>query len=325
LAYKIHIEEFGGPEVLRRVDFNPGKPGPGEVLIRQTAIGLNFIDIYQRERLYPNPLPFTPGAEAVGVIEALGKGVQDFKVGDRVAYADAGRPGAYASHRIWPAGRLIKIPDDIEDKTAAGMMVKGGTAEYLIRRTYPVKKGDWVLFHAAAGGVGLIAGQWLNHLGAQAIGVVGTKDKAKLARGNGYHHTILSRDENISERVREITKGRGVDVVFDSVGKDTFEGSLNSLKPRGMMVSFGNASGPVPDFKPLMLAAKGSLYITRPTMKDYYRTDEDFKNGFRDLFEVVSKGVVKIQVNQDFPLKDAAKAHEALAGRKTTGSTVLIP
>lgn len=322
---KLIITEYGGPEVMKWQESLPETPGKGEVLIRHTAIGLNFIDIYQRAGLYPTPLPFTPGNEAAGVVEEIGEGVSNLSVGDRVAYAHAAAPGAYSTHRVFPANRLVKLPDGIDNQTVAGMMLKGGTAEYLIRRTYPVKKGDWVLFHAASGGVGSIAGQWLRHLGANVIGTVGSKEKAEIAKANGYHHTILYREEDIAQRVRDITEGRGVDVVFDSVGKDTFEASLDSLKPRGMMVSFGNASGPVPDFKPLTLSAKGSLYLTRPTMKDYYATPEDFEAGNRALIDVVEKGAIKIAVNQTYGLKEAAKAHEDLAGRKTTGSTVLIP
>lgn len=307
------------------VECEKPKPGPGEVLIKQTAIGLNFIDVYQREGLYPMDLPFSPGVEAAGVIEALGEGAKGFKTGERVAYFGAANPGAYAEYRVWPAERLVRLPDSIDDKTAAGMMLKGATAEYLIRRTYPVKKGDWVLFHAASGGVGSIATQWLKSLGANVIGTVGSEEKVALAKANGCRHTILYRDEDIAGRVKDITKGRGVDVVFDGVGKDTFEASLDSLKPRGMMVSFGNASGPVSEFKPLLLAAKGSLYITRPTVKEYYSELADFKAGTKALLDIVSSGAVKISVNQTYPLRQAQKAHRDLESRKTTGSTVLLP
>ncbi|MHA1543768.1 MAG: quinone oxidoreductase family protein [Alphaproteobacteria bacterium] len=322
---KIIIKNFGGPEVLEWTEGDVPKPGPGEVLIKQTAVGLNFIDVYHREGLYPMDLPLTPGVEAAGVIETLGEGVEGFKTGDQVAYFGAGKPGAYAEYRVWPTEGLIRLPDNIDDQTAAGMMLKGATAEYLIRRTFPVKKGDWVLFHAASGGVGSIATQWLKSLGAKVIGTVGSEDKAALARANGCADTILYRTEDIAARVKEITEGRGVDVVFDGVGKDTFEASLNSLKPRGMLVSFGNASGPVPEFKPLILAAKGSLYLTRPTVKEYYASAEDFAEGTKALLEVVSSGKVKISVNQTYSLKDAGQAHRDLESRKTTGSTVLLP
>lgn len=321
---KIIIKKFGGPEVMEWTEGDVPKPGPGEVLIRQTAIGLNFIDVYHREGLYPIPLPFTPGIEAAGVVEALGEGVEDFTINERVAYFGAGKPGAYAEFRVWPPERLIKLPDNIDDQTAAGMMLKGATAEYLIRRTYPVKKGDWVLFHAASGGVGSIATQWLRSLGVNVIGTVGSEEKAALARANGCADTILYRTEDIAARVKDITEGRGVDVVYDGVGKDTFEASLNSLKPRGMLVSFGNASGPVPEFKPLILAAKGSLYLTRPTVKEYYSELADFKAGTKALLDVVSSGKIKVSVNQTYPLKDVQQAHRDLENRKTTGSTVLI-
>jgi len=258
------------------------------------------------------------------VIEALGEGVENYSPGERVAYFGAANPGAYANYRVWPAKRLTCLPETIDDMTAAGMMLKGATAEYLIRRTYPVKAGDWVLFHAASGGVGSIALQWLNSLGANVIGTVGSQEKAERARALGAAHTILYRDEDIAAKVREITDGRGVDVVYDSIGKDTFEASLDSLRPRGMMVSFGNASGPVPEFKPLLLAAKGSLYITRPTVKDYYASDEDYLAGTGALLDVVTSGKVKISVNQTYALKDVAEAHRDLEGRKTTGSTVLL-
>ncbi len=321
---KIIIKKFGGPEVMEWTNADPPTPGPGEVLIKQTAIGLNFKDVYDRDGLYPNPLPFTPGIEAAGAVEAIGEGVKTFSSGDRVAYFGAANPGAYADYRVWPEARLIRVPDEIDDISAAGMMLKGATAEYLIRRTYAVKEGDWVLFHAASGGVGSIATQWLKALGAKVIGTVGSKQKAALARKNGCADIILYREEDIAARVKEITDGRGVDVVYDGVGKDTFEASLDSLKPRGLMVSFGNSSGPAPEFKPLLLAAKGSLFFTRPTVKEYYATPEDFAEGTKALLDVVSSGTVKIAVNQTYPLRDVAKAHRDLEGRKTTGSTVLL-
>lgn len=321
---KIIIRKYGGPEVLEWIEGDVPKPGPGEVLIKQTAIGLNFKDVYDREGLYPVDLPFTPGIEAAGVIEALGEGALGFSKGERVAYFGAANPGSYCEYRVWPAARLVRLPGGIDDLTAAGMMLKGATAEYLIRRTYPVKSGDWVLFYAASGGVGSIAVQWLKALGANVIGTVGSEEKAALAGQNGCRHTILYREEDIAGRVKEITGGHGVDVIYDSVGKDTFEASLNSLKPRGMMVSFGNSSGPVAEFKPLLLAAKGSLYITRPTLKDYYASEEDFAAGTAALMEAVTSGAVRISVNQTYPLKEAQQAHRDLEARKTTGSSVLI-
>ena len=321
---KIIIKKFGGPEVMEWGEEDVPVPGAGEVLIRQTAVGLNFIDVYHRQGLYPMELPFTPGCEAVGIIEAFGSAVSGFRTGDRVGYFGAAKPGSYAEYRVWPVARLIELPESIDDQTAAGMMLKGATAEYLVRRTYPVRSGDWVLFHAASGGVGSIAVQWLKALGANIIATVGSEEKAELAKAGGASHTILYRTDDIAEQVREMTGGRGVDVVYDGVGKDTFEASLSSLKPRGLMVSFGNSSGPVPEFKPLLLAAKGSLYITRPTLKDYYASREDFKEGTAALLKVVFSGDVKISVNQTYPLREVAQAHRDLEGRKTTGSSVLL-
>jgi NADPH2:quinone reductase len=322
---KIVIREFGGPEVLEWVEDEFPAPGAREALIRQTAIGLNFIDVYHRQGLYPVALPFTPGVEAVGVIEATGDEVENVAPGDRVAYFDATSPGSYAEARILSADRLVKLPDSIVDVTAAGVMLKGATVEYLIRRTYPVGAGDWVLFHAASGGVGSIAMQWLRAIGANIIGTVGSQEKAAIAEQNGCQHTILYRDEDVARRVREITAGRGVDVVYDSVGKDTFEASLDSLKSRGMLVSFGNASGPVPDFAPLVLTQKGSLYLTRPRVREYYATPEDFAEGTEALLDAISSGIVRVSVNQTYPLSQVQQAHRDLEGRKTTGSTVLIP
>jgi len=325
MSGKIVIRKYGGPEVLEWAEEDLPVPGPGEALIRQSAIGLNFIDIYQREGLYPISLPFSPGVEAAGVIEAVGEGVENVGPGDRAAYFGAASPGSYAEARVLPADRLVKLPDSIDDVTAAGMMLKGATVEYLIRRTYGVKKGDWVLLHAASGGVGSIATQWLNAIGANIIGTVGSQEKAALAKENGCHHTILYREEDIVARVKEITNGHGVDVVYDSVGKDTFEASLGSLKPRGTMVSFGNASGPVPDFAPLLLSQKGSLFLTRPTVKDYYATPEDFAEGTKALLDAVSSGIVRVSVNQTYPLREVQQAHRDLEGRKTNASTVLVP
>ncbi len=322
---RVVIREYGGPEVLEWVEEEVPAPGPGEALIRQTAIGLNFIDVYHRKGLYPLVLPFTPGVEAVGVLEAVGEEVENVVPGDRVSYFDATSPGSYAEARVLSADRLIKLPDSIDDVTAAGAMLKGATVEYLVRRTYPVQKGDWVLLHAAAGGVGLIASQWLRAIGANIIGTVGSKEKAAIAEQNGCQHTILYRDEDVARRVKEITAGRGVDVVYDAVGEDTFEASLDSLKPRGTMVSFGNASGPVRDFAPLLLTQKGSLYLTRPRVREYYATREDFVEGTEALLEALSSGTIKVSVNQSYKLKEVRQAHRDLEGRKTSGSTVLLP
>lgn len=325
MSGRIVVREFGGPEVLEWVEGDMPEPGPGEALIRQTAVGVNFIDVYHRQGLYPVPLPFTPGVEAAGTIEAVGEAVENVSPGDRVAYFGAGSPGSYAEARIVSAARLITLPDSIDDATAAGAMLKGATVEYLIRRTYPVQKGDWVLFHAASGGVGSIAIQWLKAIGANIIGTVGSEEKAAFAAQNGCQHTILYRDEDVALRVAEITAGQGVDVVYDSVGRDTFEASLDSLKPRGTMVSFGNASGPVPDFAPLLLSQKGSLFLTRPTVKDYYASPEDFTEGTEALLDAFSSGTIEVSVNQTYALRDVQQAHRDLEGRKTSGSTVLIP
>ncbi len=320
----IRIHEHGGPEVLRYEDVDLPAPGPGEVRLRQSAVGLNFIDVYHRTGLYPVKLPSGIGMEAAGVVEETGEGVQTLKVGDRVAYASPPL-GSYAEARNMPADRLVRIPDGIDDRQAAAMMLQGMTVEYLIRRTYPVKSGEVVLWHAAAGGVGLIACQWLKHLGATVIGTVGSEEKAALARSHGCDHTLNYRDEDIAARVREITGGAGVPVVYDSVGKDTFEASLDSLRPLGMLVSFGNASGPVPPFQAGILAQKGSLYFTRPTLMTYTAEREDLQASAAALFEVVQTGVVKIEVNQTYPLAETAQAHRDLEARKTTGSTVLLP
>ena len=317
-AYRLNAT--GGPEVLSFEDVNVGDPGPGEVRLRQTAVGLNFIDVYHRTGLYPLELPSGIGLEAAGVVEALGEGVTDFAVGDRVAYA--GPPiGAYAEARLIPAKAIVKLPDSIEDIQAAGMMLQGMTVEYLIYRTYAVQPGDTVLFHAAAGGVGLIACQWLKQLGATVIGTAGSQEKAQLAKDHGADHVILYKEEDIVARVREITDGAGVPVVYDSVGKDTFEASLDSLAPRGMMVSFGNASGPVPPFDPGILSAKGSLFFTRPSLMAYIAKHEEMLTSAERLFTAVGKGLT-INVNQTYPLSEAAEAHRALEARETTGSTV---
>ncbi len=298
--------------------------GPGDVLIRQSACGLNYIDVYQRTGLYPMPLPFTPGVEGAGVVEEVGAQVKNLAVGDRVAYATTSPVGSYSGLRVMPAERVVQLPTEIDAVTAAGIMLKGCTVEYLVRRTYPVRPGQWVLWHAAAGGVGLIAMQWLRSLGARVIGTVGSPEKAALAREYGCEHTVLYRTEDVSYRVRELTGGAGVDVVFDSVGRDTFEASLDCLRPRGMLVSFGNASGPIPAFAPLVLSQKGSLYFTRAGFKDYYSNAEEIRDGTQALFAMVRTGKVRPRVQQTYPLREAARAHTALESRETTGSTVLL-
>jgi NADPH2:quinone reductase len=319
----MRVYEYGGPEKLRWEEIQVGAPGEGQVLVRNTAVGLNFVDIYQRTGLYQTPLPFTPGAEGAGVVEAVGPKVKELKVGDRVAYSSP--IGAYAEALLRPAERLVKIPAGIDDKTAAAMMLKGLTAQYLLRRTYRVKKGDTILMHAAAGGVGLILCQWAKALGATVIGTVGSDEKAALARKAGCKHVIVTSREKFVERVKEITKGKGVPVVYDGVGKDTFMDSLDCLSPLGLMASFGNASGAVTQFSPGVLAQKGSLYLTRPTLNTYAASREALLSGARELFAVVKSGKVKIAINQTYPLREAAQAQIDLAARKTTGSTVLIP
>ncbi len=323
MSYAVRIYETGGPEVLRWEDVEVADPGPGEVRIRQSACGLNYIDTYHRSGLYPLPLPATIGMEAAGVVDAVGPGVDAFKVGERVCYG-AGPPGAYTQIRNIDSSRVIALPDEIDDKQAAGMMLKGMTARYLIRRTHEVKAGETVLFHAAAGGVGLIACQWLKHLGATVIGTVGSDAKAELARAHGCDHPIVYTRENFVERVQEITDGRGVPVVYDSVGKDTFEASLDCLQPRGLLVSFGNTSGPVPPFNAGLLAQKGSLYLTRPTLMTYVAERDEHVATANELFDVVRQGTVRIEIDQTYALEEAARAHRDLEARKTTGSTVLL-
>lgn len=323
MPFAIRIHETGGPEVLRWEAVEPGKPGPGEVLVRNTAVGLNYIDAYHRSGLYPVPLPATLGMEGAGVVEAVGPGVKEFKSGDRVAYAQP--IGAYAEVCLRPAERLVKIPAGVDDATAAAMMLKGLTAQYLLRRTYRVKQDDTILVHAAAGGVGQILSQWGKYLGATVIGTVGSEEKAALAKKAGCRHVIVLSKENFSERVRALTKGQGVPVVYDGIGRDTFEGSLDCLQPLGMMVSYGNASGPVPPFNPALLSQKGSLFLTRPTLMTYVAKREDLVKAARELFAVVKSGEVKIRINQTYPLREAARAHRDLEGRRTTGSTVLLP
>ena len=320
----IRIHETGGPEVMTLEDVELGAPGPGEVRVKHAAIGLNFIDTYHRTGLYKLPLPTGLGLEAAGTVEAVGEGVTTLKEGDRVAYG-AGPIGAYAQGRIMPAGRLAKLPDAVSFETAAAMMLKGMTVRYLLRETYRVAAGETILFHAAAGGVGLIACQWANHLGATVIGTVGSEEKAELAKAHGCHHTINYRSENFVERVTEITDGKGVPVVYDSVGKDTFDGSLDCLQPRGMMVLFGAASGPVPPLDPNGLNKKGCLYLTRPSLMVYNKERAELEACATALFDMVTSGKVKIEVNQTYPLSETAQAHRDLEARKTTGSTVLLP
>jgi NADPH2:quinone reductase len=323
MPYAIRIHETGGPEQMRWEDLPLAQPGPGEVVVRNTAIGLNFLDTYHRSGLYPLPRPFVLGSEGAGVVEALGPEVDGFAPGDRVAYVAP--IGAYAERLLRPADRLVKIPAGIDDRVAAAVMLKGMTAEYLLRRTYRVKRGDLILVHAAAGGVGQILCQWAAHLGATVIGTVGSEGKAELARKAGCAHVIVTAKERASERVKAITAGAGVPVVYDGVGKDTFMDSLDCLMPRGLMVSYGNASGAVPPFNPGVLAQKGSLYLTRPTLGAYTAKRDELLKSAQELFKVVKKGVVKVSIAQTYPLKDAAQAHRDLEARKTTGSTVLLP
>jgi len=319
----IRFEQPGGPEVLKFVDVDLPPPAPGQVRVRHTAIGVNFIDTYHRSGLYKLPLPSGLGSEAAGVVEELGDGVTSLKTGERVAYA--GALGAYSQANNIAADRLVKIPAGVSDETAAAAMLKGMTAQYLLKRTYPVKAGQIVVWHAAAGGVGLIACQWAKQLGVSVIGTVGADSKIALAKQNGCAHVLNLSSEDWVKRVREITKGEGVPVVYDSVGKDTWSGSLDCLSVRGMMVSFGNSSGAVPAFELGILSAKGSLYVTRPTLASYTRNAKELQETADDLFAVIASGAVKIQINQRFKLADAAKAHEALHSRKTTGATILIP
>ena len=325
MSKAIRIHQPGGPEVLCWEDIDVGEPGPGQIRVRHGAVGLNYIDVYHRTGLYPLPsLPWTLGMEGAGKIEAIGEGVTEFKVGDRVAYASP-PVGAYAEVRLIAADRVVALPDAIEDQTAAAMMLQGMTAQYLLRRTYRVQAGDAILLHAAAGGVGLIASQWARHLGATVIGTVGSDEKAELAHAHGCHHVIVYTRENFTERVREITNGQGMAAVYDSVGQATFMGSLDCLRRLGMMVSFGNASGPVQAFDPGILAAKGSLFLTRPSLMAYTAERADLVASAGELFEVVLNGAVKIEVRQTYPLAETAQAHRDLEARKTTGSTVLLP
>ena len=318
----IRIRKPGGPEMMEWTDVEVGKPGPGEARIKLHAAGVNFIDVYHRTGLYPLPLPAGIGQEGAGVVEEVGAGVSHIKAGDRVAFG-SGPPGAYAEARVMPAQHLVKLPRGIEFETAAGMMLKGLTVQYLFRRTYKLQRGQTILFHAAAGGVGLIAMQWAKTLGVTVIGTVGSEEKAELARAHGCDHVILYKQENIVERVRELTNGRMVPVVYDSVGKDTFSASLDCLQPYGLMVSFGNASGPV---TPVALTAlKGTLYLTRPSLVPHVANRKNLEEMAADLFKQVGSGKVKIRIDQRHPMADAAQAHRDLEGRKTTGQTVLLP
>ena len=319
----VRVHQIGGPEVLSYEEIDVAEPGPKQVLIRQTAIGLNFIDTYHRSGLYPVELPATLGSEAAGVVEALGDEDEGLAVGDRVAYVRG--PGAYCGRRVMDASVVLRLPDAISEEQAAAMMLKGMTVEYLLRRTYPVQAGETILWHAAAGGVGLIACQWASHLGATVIGTVGSEEKAELARAHGCHHAILYREESVPDRVRELTGGAGVPVVYDSVGKDTFQDSLDCLQPRGMMVSFGNASGAVPPVAPGVLAQKGSLYLTRPSLFHYTATRDELEACAGALFEVVASDAVKVEVSHRYPLAEAEQAHRDLESRATTGSVVLVP
>jgi len=319
----IRIHEFGGPEVLRFEDAAIGEPGPGQVLVKHAAIGVNFIDVYQRTGLYPQELPFIAGLEAAGTVEAVGPDVTDIKTGDRVAYA--GAIGAYSERRLAPADRLVVLPDGIAFPQAAAMMLKGMTAQYLLRRTYRVREGDTVLIHAAAGGVGLIACQWAKHLGATVIGTVGSEQKAEIARAHGCDHPILYKTEDFVARVKQITGGKGCAAVYDSVGQTTFNGSLDCLKPLGMLALFGQSSGKVPPFDPAVLAAKGSLFLTRPSLFAYTAQRADLLATAKDLFDVVLSGAVKIEIGRTYALKDAAQAHLDLEARETTGASILLP
>jgi len=325
MAKAIVMQKTGGPEVLEWADFDPGEPAEGEALVRHEAVGLNFIDVYHRTGLYPLPaLPAVPGMEGAGVVEAVGAGVTEFKPGDRVAYAGT-PPGAYAQVRKIPTHRLVALPGEISFQQGAAMMLQGMTARYLLRGCHDVGQGTWILVHAAAGGVGTIVCQWAKHLGASVIGTVGSAEKAKAASAHGCDHPVVYTEEDFAERVREITGGRGVDVVYDSVGQPTFLKSLDCLRPLGTMVSFGQAAGPVAPLDLKILAGRGSLFLTRPSLMDYTAKREDLLAHASDLFDVVKRGAVKIEIGQTYPLSEASRAHKDLENRKTTGSTILIP
>jgi NADPH:quinone reductase len=324
MTHAIRIHEHGGPEKMQWEAVDVGAPGPQEVRIRHTAVGLNYIDTYHRTGLYKIPLPSVIGREGAGVIESIGSGVKDLAVGDRVAYASS-PIGSYAEVRLMPADRVVRVPSGVSDQQAASIMLKGMTAQYLLRRTFAVKAGDTVLFHAAAGGVGLIFSQWARHLGATVIGTVGSEEKAALAKQFGCHHVINYAKEDFVARVTELTNGKKCDVVYDGVGKDTFMKSLDCVRPRGLVALFGNASGKVEPLDLGLLAAKGSLFVSRPTLDTHIASREDLVATANELFDVVSRGIVKVEINQTYPLKEAAQAHRDLEARKTTGSTVLVP
>ncbi len=323
MTIAIRVHEVGGPDVMRVEAVTVGDPGPGEVRLRHTAIGVNFIDTYFRSGLYKTQLPFIPGNEAAGVVEAIGAGVSEVKPGDRVAYIFG--PGTYVQERIVPAAKLVPVPDGVSDEVAAAVLLKGLTAQYLLNRTFKVEPGHEILIHAAAGGVGLIAGQWAKHIGARVIGTVGSAEKIALALDHGYDHVINYRTEDFVAKTLELTEGRKVEVVYDSVGKDTFMGSLDVLKPLGLLALFGQSSGPVPPVDLNILNQKGSLFVTRPSLFAYMDKREVLLNAAEELFSLIASGVLKIAVNQTFPLSEARAAHEALEGRHTTGTTILIP
>jgi NADPH:quinone reductase len=324
MTHAIRMHATGGPEVLRWEPTFVPPPGEGEVRLRHTAIGLNFIDTYHRSGLYPIELPATLGSEAAGVVEEVGPGVSGFGAGDRVVYA-TGPLGAYAEERNVSAAHLVKLPRDIDDRTAAATTLKGLTAQYLVRRTHRVQEGETILVHASAGGVGLLLCQWAKHLGARVIGTAGNEEKADLARAHGCDEVVLYRTEDLAERVHEITRGQRVRVVYDSIGKDTFAASLDCLAPRGLLVTFGQSSGPVPPFDPRVLSKKGSLFLTRPTLADYVRQREELEHAAAELFDLIGKGILKGRIAQTYPLRDAEEAHRDLQSRKTTGSSLLLP
>jgi NADPH:quinone reductase len=323
MTVAVRVHEAGGPEVLRVEEVLVADPGPGEVRMRQTAIGVNFVDVYRRTGLYQMPLPFTPGSEAAGIVTAVGADVTEFRPGDRVAYCTA-PTGGYAAERVIEAKLLVRLPEGIDEVTAAASMLRGLTAAYLLRRTHVVKAGDTILIHAAAGGVGLIMCQWASHLGATVIGTVGSAEKAALAKANGCAHPILYREEDFVARVKEITGGKGCDVVYDSVGKSVFPGSLDCVRPLGLWALFGQSSGPIPPFDLQMLAQRGSLFATRPTLFTYAASRPDLLALAGELFSVLQSGAVRIRVGEKLPLAEAAEAHRRLEGRRTTGSTILV-
>ena len=324
MSHGIRIHTHGGPEVLRWEEVPAGEPGRGEVLIRHTAIGLNFIDVYERTGLYPGRLPLVPGREAAGVVEAVGRGVRTLVPGDRVAYAYS-KPGAYVQQRVMPAERLVRIPEGVSDRLAAAAMLKGMTAQTLLRRVWRLRRGHVAVIHAAAGGVGLIALQWAQNLGATVIAVVGSEAKAAIVREYGCERVLVLGQGDLAPRVRELSGGVGAHVVYDSVGRDTWDASLDSLRPRGLMVSFGNSSGPVPPFAPLELSRRGSLYLTRPTLFDYIKRRSELEAAARELFELIGRGTIRIEIGRNHALPDAAQAHRELETRQTVGSTVLLP